>query len=203
MSLSTAPGAVPDRRVHAFLYAGWIAVMVVACIVSVQLHGQTSQLTSSEVKAGFLFNLAKFVEWPDAAFPSAREPMTFSIVGADPLGHALSRAVYGQSIKGRTVTVRKYNFGDDLRSCQVLFVSASEQARLTEILSSVLGASILTVSDARRFAEAGGIVPMAVEEDRVHLSVNHDAAAVAKLQIGAQLLTLSHIIHPPGALGTK
>jgi len=160
-------------------------------------------MTSSEVKAGFLFNLAKFVEWPDTAFTSAREPITFGIVGADPLGNALSRAVYGQSIKGRTVTVHKYNFGDDLRSCQVLFVSASEQARLPQILSSVLGASVLTVSDAQRFTEAGGVVQMAVDEDRVHFSVNREAATAAKLQISAKLLTLSRVIHHAGVPGMK
>ena len=203
MSLSTAPGAVPDRRARAFLRAGWIAVAAAACVVSVQLHGQISQLTPSEVKAGFLLNLAKFVEWPDTAFQSTREPITFGIIGADPLGNALSRAVYGQSIKGRTVTVRKYTFGDDLRGCQVLFVSASEQARLPQILSSVLGASVLTVSDAQRFAEAGGVVQMAVEEDRVHFSVNRDAAMAAKLQISAKLLTLSRVINDAGVLGTK
>jgi YfiR/HmsC-like len=203
MSLSTAFGAAQDRSVRLSIQAGWILLGVAACIGSNQGTGQTAQLTPSEVKAVFLVNLVKFVEWPDAAFATAREPITFGIVGADPLANALSRTVYGQSVKGRVLAVRKYDFGDDLRRCQVLFVSASEQARVPQILASVLGASVLTVSDTERFAEAGGVVQFAVDEDRVHFSVNRDAAMQAKLQISAKLLTLSRVVSSAGALGTK
>ena len=203
MSLPSAFAATRDPRVRPSRRVGWILCGVAACLVSAQIAGQTAQLTPSEVKAGFLLNLVKFVEWPDATFASAREPITFGIVGSDPLGNVLSRAVYGQSVRGRTMAVRKYNFGDDLRHCQVLFVSASEQARVPLILASVLGASVLTVSDAQRFTEAGGVVQFAVDEDKVHFSVNRDSAMQAKLQISAKLLTLSRVTNSAGALGTK
>jgi YfiR/HmsC-like len=203
MSLSPAFGVIPRRRVRPSFPAPWIACAVAACLISVRVLGQTNQLRPSEVKAGFLVNLVKFVEWPDATFASDREPIVFGIVGTDPLANALNQAVYGQSVRGRTLAVRKYNFGDDLRSCQVLFVSASEQGHLPQILAGVLGASVLTVSDAQRFAEAGGVVQFAVDEDRVHFSVNRDAAIQAKLQISAKLLTLSRAISGTGILGTK
>jgi hypothetical protein len=175
---------------------------VTACIVAVQFNAHTAQLNPSQVKAGFLINLVKFVDWPDAAFGSASEPITFEILGNDPLANALTRAAYGQSIRGRALAVRKYNLGDDLRRCQVLFVSASEQ-RVPQILAVVAGASVLTVSDAQRFAEAGGVVQFAVDEDRVHFSVNREAAMLANLQISAKLLTLSRIVNGAGALRTK
>jgi hypothetical protein len=203
MSPSTARGAAVDWQLHKFYRAGWIAATVAAGLLSMQLHGQVGALPPSEIKAIFLFDLAKFVEWPDAVFLDNREPITFGIVGADPIDRALTRAVSGQSIKGRSVTVRRYSFGDDLRSCQVLFVSASEQARLPQILSSVLGASVLTVSDIRRFAELGGVVQISVEEDRVQFSVNREAATQAKLQISAKLLTLSRVVTAPVHLGVK
>jgi YfiR/HmsC-like len=203
MILSTAFAAALNRRIRPSFRAGWIIFAVVTCIVSAQLYGQTVRLTTSQVQAGFLINLVKFVEWPDAAFPSVHEPLTFGIIGSDSLANVLSRAAYGQSIKGRTVVVRKYDYGDDLSRCQVLFVSASEQARVHQILASVLGASVLTVSDAQRFAEAGGVVQITVEEDRVRFSVNREAAARAGLQISAKLLTLSHVISTAGGPGTK
>jgi hypothetical protein len=155
------------------------------------------------VKAAFLVNLVKFVELPEAAFASAREPILFGIVGVDPVANVLSRAVHGQTVKGRSLTVRKYNVGDDLRQCRVVYVSASEQARLPRVLAGVLGASVLTVSDARGFTEAGGVVQFAVDQERVHFSVNRDAAVQAKLQISAKLLTLSRVVNPTGALGTN
>ena len=204
MILSSAFAATHDPRVRPFRRAGWIVFGVAVCLVAAQIAGQTAQLTSSEVKAGFLLNLVKFVEWPDATFASAKEPITFGIVGSDPLGNALIRAVRGQSVRGRTMIVRKYNVGDDLRRCQVLFVSASEQARVPQILAGVLGASILTVSDAQRFTEAGGVVQFSVDGDKVHFSVNRDSAMQARLQISAKLLTLSRVINNrTGVLGTK
>lgn len=203
MSWSSAFGAVPGRRVRPALRVGWIVFSVAACVVRAQALGQTSQLTPTEVKAAFLVNLVKFVEWPDTVFPSNREPIAFGIVGTGPLANVLSRTVYGQSIRGRSLTVRTYNVGDDLRRCQVLFITASEQARVPQILASVAGASVLTVSEVQRFAEEGGVVQFAVDEDRVHFSVNHGAALQAKLQISAKLLTLSRVINSPGVLGTK
>jgi YfiR/HmsC-like len=203
MRLLTAFGAVQSRHARPSWRAGWIALAVAACVISAQSPSRTAQLTPSEVKATFLVNLVKFVEWPDDAFPSAHEPITLGIVGADPLTNVLSRAVYGQSVKGRTVAVHRYVFGDDLRECQVLFVSMSEQGHISQILASVSGASVLTVSDAQRFAEEGGVVQFAVDEDRVHFSVNRGAAMRAKLQISAKLLTLSRVINSTGVLGAK
>lgn len=175
--------------------ADWMVLAVMVCVVSaLWAGGQTGQLPESEVKAGFLFNLTKFVEWPDTVFAAASDPIVLGIVGADPLGNALNRVVYAQSVRGRTISVHRYNFGDDLRHCQVLFVSASEQARIPRILAGLLGASVLTVSDADRFADAGGVIQFSVEEDRVHFVVNRDAATQAKLQISAKLLTLGRVL---------
>jgi uncharacterized protein DUF4154 len=194
MTLSTAFDVVQGRRVRPPLRAGWIVLTAAICFISAQLPGQTSKLTPSEVRVSFVLNLVKFVEWPDATFPSTGQPFNFCIVGADPLGMALSQAIYQQPIKGRTVTVHRYNFGEDLRRCHVLFLDASEQARMMQILSGVVGSSVLTVSDMQGFAEAGGVVQFAVEENRVHFSVNREAATQARLQISAKLLTLSNVI---------
>jgi hypothetical protein len=195
MNCLPAFDAVQAWRVRSSVRAGCIVLTVAACIVSAQLHGQSSNLTPSEVKVDFVLNVVKFVEWPDTAFPSSSEPITFCLVGPDALGKALSQAIHQQPIKGRIVTVRKYNAGDDLRRCHVLFVNASEQPRVAQILSDVAGASVLTVSDMPGFAEAGGVVQFAVEENRVHFFVNREAATQARLRISAKLLTLSQVVH--------
>jgi hypothetical protein len=175
--------------------AGWILFAGLVCVAAAwPAADQTNQLTESQIKAGFLFNLTKFVEWPDTVFADARDPIVFGILGADPLGNALNRAVSGQAVRGRTISVRRYNFGDDLRRCHVLFVSTSEQARVRQILASLPGASVLTVSDADQFADAGGVIQFVVQENRVRFVVNRDAAAQARLQISAKLLTLARVI---------
>jgi hypothetical protein len=193
MSASISPAGPRVRRCRLAVPALRFAATVLACSVSIPLHSDSRRLTLPEVKASFLVTLAKFVEWPDGIFSSSREPVVFGIIGADPLDISLSRAVYGQSIKGRTVTVRKYRLGEDLRSCQVLFISASEKPHLPQILANVAGASVLTVSESPRFTEAGGVIQMTVEENRVRFSVNRNAAASARLQISAKLLVLGQV----------
>lgn len=184
--------------------ADWILLAGFVCIAwTWPAASQTGQLTESEVKAGFVFNLTKFVEWPEGVLAGIRDPIILCIVGGDPLGNVLNRVVHGQSVRGRTISVRRYDFGEDLRHCQVLFVSGSEQTRVPQIVESLRRASVLTVSDTNRFAEAGGVVEFSVEGDRVRFVINRDAANEAKLQISAKLLTLGRVISRPAVLGNN
>jgi hypothetical protein len=156
---------------------------------------QSSEPTEYQVKAAFLFNFTKFVEWPDTAYADARAPIVLGIVGDDPFGGDLGQIVAGQSVKGRMISIRKYRFGDDLLDCHVLYVSSSEQEHIRNILLSVQGASVLTVSDAERFADAGGMMQFVVEQSRVRFVVNRDAAARVRLEISAKLLALARVVN--------
>ena len=147
------------------------------------------------MKAAFLFNFTKFIDWPDSAFSDVHAPIVLGIVGDDPFGSDLNQIVAGQMVKGRAISIRKYRFGEDLRHCHILFVSSSEQNHIPDILLSVQGASLLTVSDADRFADAGGMMQFVVEESRVHFIVNWDASTRVHLEISAKLLALAHVIN--------
>jgi hypothetical protein len=144
-----------------------------------------------DVKAAFLFNLTKFVEWPETTFASVHTPIILGIVGDDPFGGTLSRIVEGQVVSGRPVTIRKYRFGDDLSRCQVLFISPSDRLRVPQILASLQGASVLTVSDTEQFVDAGGMMQLIMEQSRVRFIVSLNAVAKTKLQISARLLALA------------
>jgi hypothetical protein len=156
---------------------------------------QSAESTEYAVKAAFLFNFTKFVEWPENAFSDIHAPIILGIVGDDPFDGDLVQIVNGQSVRGRMLVIHRYRFGDDLRHCQVLFVSASEQSHVANILASVQGTSVLTVSDVDKFADDGGMMQFVVEESRVRFVVNLDAATQAKLQISAKLLALAHVMN--------
>lgn len=164
---------------------------------------QTGQLTEYQIKAAFLFNFAKFVEWPDAVFADAHAPIVLGVLGDDPFNSDLSHIVAGQSVRGRTISIRKLRFGDDLRQCQVLFVSASERPHIVQILASLQGFSVLTVADIEGFAGAGGVLQFVIEEERVRFIVNRDAASRAKLRIHANLLALARLINRTEVRGTN
>jgi len=157
---------------------------------------QSGGPTEYEVKAAFLFNFAKFVEWPLAAIsPANQVRLILCIVGDDPFGPDLSRVVAGQSVRGQAIQIRRYRFGDDLRPCHVLFISASERPHLTQILAGLQGAHALTVSDIDGFAEAGGVMQFVMEESRVRFVVNLEAASRAKLRVNSKLLALARVMN--------
>lgn len=156
---------------------------------------QSDQPTEYAVKAAFLFNFTKFVEWPESVFENSQSPIVIGIVGHDPFGDSLLNIISGQKVQGRAVLVVKYRHGEDLRHCQVLFISASERLRAVEILSQLKEASVLTVSDIDGFAEAGGDMQFVMQENRVHFVVNLDAATQSKLRVSAKLLALARVIN--------
>jgi len=183
---------VPCVRRTAAWFLSALAAGVLFCCVAAAQSGQPSEY---EVKAAFLFNFTKFVEWPDSTFSGPQAPIVIGIIGDDPFGDGLIRIVAGQKAQGRAIVIIKYRYGDDLRRCQVLFISASERLRSGEILAKLQDASVLTVSDIDGFAEAGGMMQFVMQESRVHFVVNLDAATQSKLHVSAKLLALARVIN--------
>jgi hypothetical protein len=169
-----------------------LAAGILSCMVAAAQSGEPSEYA---VKAAFLFNFTKFVEWPDGSFNDPKAPIVLGILGDDPFGESLTSIVAGQSVDGRGIVVQKHRYGDDLRHCHILFVSASERSHVAQILASVQLASVMTVSDIDGFAEAGGLMQFVLEENRVRFVVNLDAAKQSKLRVSAKLLALAHVIH--------
>jgi YfiR/HmsC-like len=180
--------------------AVWVGVLATVMtgaqvILAPRLVAQSEALAEYQVKAAFLFNFAKFVDWPESAFSDGRAPIVLGVVGENPFGDDLSNIVSGQQVKGRSIRVGRFKFGDDLRSCHVVFVSASEHAHVSQILASLRGAGALTVSDLDGFAAAGGVMQFVTEDSRVRFVVNLDAASRSKLRINSKLLALARVIH--------
>ncbi len=146
------------------------------------------------VKAAFLYNLAKFVEWPD---PQSKEPLFFGILGQDPFGETLDRTVANKLIGGRPVAIKRSAELGPLADCQIVFVSASETKRLKQILKAFEGRQVLTVGDSEEFVKSGGATALVLEQNRVVLEVNPDQTARAGLKISSRALEVARIVHHP------
>src|ERR1700693_5688536 len=109
---------------------------------------QSSGTTSYEVKTAFLFNFAKFIDWPAGSFVSPQTPFTFCVLGQDPFGHVLDDALQGKTIGDRPLVVRRLKDKAEARRCQMVFVSSSETAYLAEIIGSLQGANVLLVGES-------------------------------------------------------
>ncbi len=151
-----------------------------------------------QVKAAFLFNFAKFVDWPPEAFPSEKAPITFCVFRQDPFGGVLDETIRGKTINNREVLARRINELADLKSCQLVFVSSKEGKSLSEILNSLKGANTLVVGESEGFAERGGGVQFFLEDNKLRFAVNVDAVQRAHLSVSAKLLALARIVHDQG-----
>jgi hypothetical protein len=170
-----------------------VACCLVLGLLSVTFGARVNAQASNEyqVKAAFLYNFAKFVDWPAEAFGGSGSPLVIGVVGDDPFGGALDQAINGKTIGGRPLVVRRLKWGQELRSCHVLFISSSERQRLPQIIQSLRGASVLTVGDMGEFTQQGGIINFILEASKVRFEINSRGAEQARLKISSKLLILS------------
>jgi hypothetical protein len=171
-------------------------VCAILLAFAVDLRAQSlGSAESSEhlIKAGYVYNFAKLVEWPAA--PKG-QPIVIGVLGNDDFATVLSRAVEGKRVDDRPFEVRRLK-SKDFRECgcRMLFVAASESARIDEIIQFQNSASVLTIAEAPDFAKRGGIIALTLEDSKVRFAVNVDAAAQASLTISSRLLTLATIVH--------
>ncbi|MBI2821700.1 MAG: YfiR family protein [Acidobacteria bacterium] len=140
------------------------------------------------MKAAFLLNFTKFVEWPSTAFADAGTPIRICVVGEDPFGTILDRTLEGENVKGRRIEAVRFRRGGRMRNCQILFVSRSERERTAQILSQARGSSVVTVSELARFSDRGGMIEFRIEEGKVRFYINGRAAEAAGVKLSSRLL---------------
>ena len=148
-----------------------------------------------QVKAAFLFNFAKFIEWPDKAFQAEKGPISVCVFRYDPFGSALDEIIHGKAIGDRLVQAKRITELGELKACQIVFVSAREEKRLQEILNGVKGTSALVVGESEDFAARGGGIQFFVEANKLRFAVNVDAMQRAQLKVSSKLLALAKIMH--------
>jgi hypothetical protein len=147
---------------------------------------EDSQGGQYQTKAEFLFDFAKFIDWPSRKFP-ADSPLVIGIVGADPFGGLLEEAAQDGHVNGRTVVVRHVEAMEEMRKCHIIFVCRSEASRLGPILSEVRGDNVLTVGESDNFISRGGMINFVMVGNRLRFEINNKEARHAGLKISAML----------------
>ncbi len=185
-----------DRRLASFFGGLHIRdcfrlLVVLRLIVSPILLGQIDEY---QVKAFFLYNFAKYVDWPSHRFNSAADPLVICILGQNPFGGGLEQAVHGKAVEGRTVVVHQISDLHPQCDCHILFVGASERKRFRSSSALIRGSGVLTVGESEGFASDGGVINFKVEEGKVRFEINLDAAGQEQLHISSKLLSLARIV---------
>ena len=146
------------------------------------------------VKAAFIYNFFKFVEWPASRFQETNSPFLIGVVGKGPITAALKAAVQDRKINGRDFIVQAVATPEEARAAHLLFVAAAEDKQLDKLLKALASSSVLTVGESEEFARQGGMICFVLENGKIRFEINMDSAQRAGVKISAQLQKLARTV---------
>jgi len=190
---ATSPLAVTGRRCLAAA-----AALLLLGVTTIRAQ----DVTEPSLKAAFVYNFAKFTEWPDDVLPASGS-FSACVLDDGPVGDALERVVKGRQLSGRQIVVQRVRPGSPLRGCHLLFVSGLNESQVGSVVAAVRGASVLTIGDGDDFARLGGIAHVFVENGKMRFDLNLDLARRSRLQLSSKLLSLAARVHETPGAGQK
>jgi len=176
--------------------------IIVVCIVLIDvpfvtcnwtLSDEVDRVSEYDVKAAFLLNFVRFVDWSDRTRGETGNELILGITGEDRFGNALN-LIRGTKVKGRTLVINNAVDSNNLTNCDILFISSSEKDRLPSLMAALRDLPILTVSEIEGFARRGGIINFIIVGNKIRFEINPDAAKQVGIHISAQLLQLARIV---------
>lgn len=176
-----------STRVQPLKFAGLLAALFSA-------GPSAQQVNEYYIKAAYVYNLTKFVEWPPQVYKNGADPIVICVAGQSPIQEALLEAVKGERIDGRTLIVQQFPAAEQARACHVLFVSVSDRKRTRSILEDFKTQGTLTVGETEGFLDEGGAVNFKLDGNRVHIEVNLNAVERHGLRISPKLLSLARVV---------
>lgn len=175
-------------RVRASIF---FALSLGLLLAAVPGHAQSPAPSEYKLKAAFLFNFAKFIDWPAEAFADDKSPFVIGVLGDNPFGNELEQTVAGKKVNDHPITIQSFRAAAETTNCHILFISTAEKKRLPEIIQALRGTSVLTVGETEQFIEAGGMINFVLEAGKIRFQINDDAAKAARLKISSKLMSLA------------
>lgn len=173
----------------------WLAGLL-SCLL-VARAAEPPARSEYDVKAAFLQKFAMFVEWPKEAFAAPSDPLVIGILGQDPFGPKLEATLANKLVKGRPLVFRRFSRAQEAieAHCRLLFIAASEKARLPEIFAALKSQPLLTVGDTPGYGEDGVMINLLLRDQNLRFEINQAAATAAGLKLSSQLLDLAVNAH--------
>jgi len=168
--------------------------LALAAAVIPECAAQDAAPSEYQIKAAFLFNFAKFVQWPPEAFATTNSPLIIGVLGENVFGDNLEKTINHKVINERPLQFKEFHSVGEATNCHILFISTSEKAKFSKIIQGLQGTSVLTVSETGEFIDAGGMINFVLEANKIRFEINDEAAKKAGLKISSKLLSLAR--HP-------
>jgi hypothetical protein len=168
--------------------------MVASLSVSFPVGANPGGRSEYEVKAAFLLNFARLIEWPESTFQEPREPLAVCVVADEAEARTVEEQMRGASIGPRPIRFERISTAQRAATCHILYVTTSQAARGGEMIRAARGASVLTVGEAEGFARSGGVINFITEDKKIRFAINRQAAEAAGLRISSRLLRLAKLV---------
>jgi len=176
-------------------FAAWLCGVLAFVALAPGVDGAEAA-SEYQVKAVFLFNFTRFVEWPPQTFTTPGEPFVIGILGDDPFGTRIDDVIRNERIGEHPLAVRRFHNAGEIGDCQMLFIGRSESSGFGQVVARLDHRPVLIVSEIEGSAEHGAMIQFATESSHVRLRINADAARGAGLVISSKLLHLAEIVSP-------
>jgi YfiR/HmsC-like len=166
------------------------SIMALACVARTECL-PAKKASDAQVEAAYIYNFAKFVEWPDGKFPTPNSPIRFCVLNDFSFEADLNRVVSGRSIAGRPLEVAQLRDGSEAAQCHVLYVNAAQERQMRHSLEVLREANVLTVGETDAFIDEGGMINFFLQDEQVLFGINNKAAREAGLHLSSRLLSLA------------
>ena len=183
----------------------WLAALAAVFVLGRALvaSGVESGSIEYKIKAGYLYNFGKFVEWPESRASTNGSPFVIGIIDGDGALPVMELVLAGKLIHNRPVEVKSVSPSNLDGSVHILFVTRSSGRTLAEIQGAVAGAPVLVVGETDLFAENGGMVGFVRENETIKLTLNLEAANRVGLKISSKLSSVSRLVKDQGIKSRK
>ena len=171
-----------------------ILLAIMLCLLGEKALAQTRSADEDQVKAAFLLNFGRFVEWPATAFADQTEPFRICISGATDVANALGVLTIGQKLHGRDIAVHLIDHHQPVKQCHILFIGNVTAKERKNLLAETKGTSTFTVADEKDFILNGGMLGLVNTDNRISFEINQQLAEDAGLKISSRLLSLARVV---------
>jgi hypothetical protein len=189
MTPRLSPKGIPLRRL-----VRAVAIAIASLSAGTAPAGAQSA-TIGEVKAAFLYNFARFTEWPSDAFASESDPLVIGVVGDEVLRLTLEGIIRGKLVGTRLLKTRQVRDAGDLAGAQMLYIGGTEVSRAEDFVNALQRTPVLTVGGVDRFCEKGGMINLLIEDNRVRFEIRLDATEHSRLKVSSRVLTLAKTVY--------
>lgn len=185
------------------LHISMLPFLLVCSAIALAVPTLGQSVDESEVKAAYLYNFTKFVEWPSAMFANSNEPFVICVLGEEHTSDVLEQSIQGKKANGRSIRMRRPHSLQEFKSCHVLFVGFSDKDRTAKVLHDLRGSSVLTVGQSEDFLPLGGMINMNRHDRNIELEIDPEIPGMVGLKVSSRLLVVARIVKIQHETGTE